>query len=319
MIKTSIYKPITMLMVLLTVVVFGLYTYRMMSVNMLPDFTIPVVTAVVVYPGASPEELESTVIKPIEDQVELIDGIDYMTAYALENYAIFVMIFTMDVSVDVAANDVREKIEAVQLQFPDAVEDAVIQKVDINAQSIVDFALTAPVDQTELRTFAENYVNPKLSSVPGVASVDIFGGTEREISIELNKEAMVSRNVDIATIMGIVGQSNLTNPFGDIQGDLKNTSIRMDAKFKSVDEISSLLIPTATGAIRLHRSEEHTSELQSRPHLVCRLLLEKKKIKDKQAFDGTERKLSHRRALAQTRTVIQHPFQHGFAEIVFVE
>lgn len=252
MIKTSIYKPITMLMVLLTVVVFGLYTYRMMSVNMLPDFTIPVVTAVVVYPGASPEELESTVIKPIEDQVELIDGIDYMTAYALENYAIFVMIFTMDVSVDVAANDVREKIEAVQLQFPDAVEDAVIQKVDINAQSIVDFALTAPVDQTELRTFAENYVNPKLSSIPGVASVDIFGGTEREISIELNKEAMVSRNVDIATIMGIVGQSNLTNPFGDIQGDLKNTSIRMDAKFKSVDEISSLLIPTATGAIRLH-------------------------------------------------------------------
>src|SRR5690554_7262748 len=67
------------------------------------------------------------------------------------------------------------------------------------------------------------------------------------------------------------------------------------------------------------RSEEHTSELQSRPRLVCRLLLEKKKIKNKQAFDGTERKLSHRRALAQTRTVIQHPFQHGFAEIVFVE
>ena len=76
MIKASIYKPITMLMVLLTVVVFGIYTYRMMAVNMLPDFTIPVVTAVVVYPGASPEELESTIIKPIEDQVELIDGID---------------------------------------------------------------------------------------------------------------------------------------------------------------------------------------------------------------------------------------------------
>ena len=135
MIKASIYKPITMLMVLLTVVVFGIYTYRMMAVNMLPDFTIPVVTAVVVYAGASPEELESTVIKPIEDQIELIDGIDYTTAYALENYAIFVMMFNMGVNVDVAANDVREKIEAVQLSFPDAVEDAIIQKVDINGTS----------------------------------------------------------------------------------------------------------------------------------------------------------------------------------------
>lgn len=251
MIKASIYKPITMLMVLLTVVVFGIYTYRMMAVNMLPDFTIPVITAVVVYAGASPEELESTVIKPIEDQVELIDGIDYTTAYALENYAIFVMTFNMDVDVDVAANDVREKIAAVQLDFPDAVEDAVIQKVDINGQSIIDFALTGPVDQTELRTLADNYINPKISSVPGVASVDLFGGTEREISVELNKEAMISHSVDIATIMGIVGQANLTGPFGEMKGNIKNTNIRLDSKFKNLDEIRTLEIPTKTGTIRL--------------------------------------------------------------------
>lgn len=224
----------------------------MMAVNMLPDFTIPVVTAVVVYAGASPEELESTVIKPIEDQVELIDGIDYMTAYALENYAIFIMMFNMGINVDVAANDVREKIETVQLDFPDAVEDAVIQKVDINGQSIIDFALTGPVDQTELRTLADDFINPKISSVPGVASVDIFGGTEREISVELNKEAMVSHNVDIATIMGIIGQANLTSPFGEMDGKIKNTNIRLNSKFDNLDELRSLEIPTARGAIRLN-------------------------------------------------------------------
>src|SRR5690554_7064984 len=96
----------------------------------------------------------------------------------------------------------------------------------------------------------------------------------------------------------------------------------IDAPDPLARECGIILIGHPNAAItpfELERSEEHTSELQSRPHLVCRLLLEKKKIKNKQAFDGTERKLSHRRALAQTRTVIQHPFQHGFAEIVFVE
>jgi HAE1 family hydrophobic/amphiphilic exporter-1 len=90
MIKASIYKPITMLMVLLTVVVFGVYTYRMMPVDMLPKFEIPCSNSIHCLQGASPGELESTVIKPIEDQIELIDGIDYVKAYAMENYAIFV-------------------------------------------------------------------------------------------------------------------------------------------------------------------------------------------------------------------------------------
>ena len=82
MIKASIYKPITMLMVILTVVVFGIYTYSMMPVNMLPNFEVPVVTATVKYTGASTDELETTVIKPVEDQVELIDGIDYPQGYS---------------------------------------------------------------------------------------------------------------------------------------------------------------------------------------------------------------------------------------------
>ena len=88
MIKASIYKPITMLMVILAVVVFGLYTYTMMVVDLLPKFDVPVVTATIVYPGANPEEIETTIIKPIEDQVELVDGIDYVQSICLENYGI---------------------------------------------------------------------------------------------------------------------------------------------------------------------------------------------------------------------------------------
>lgn len=251
MIKTSIYKPITMLMVILSVVVFGVYTYSMMAVNMIPDIEIPVVTASVVYKGASPEEIESTVIKPIEDQIELIDGIDYMQAYALENYAIFVVMFNMGVNVDVAASDVRDKIELVQVDFPDEVEDAVIQKVDINGSAIVELALTGPANQTELRTMADDIISPKISATKGVASVDLFGGTERQINVELNKEAMMARNVDISTVMGLITAANLNYPFGSLDGKTKNTTVRTSSKFTSMDEIRNTEIPTSTGVVRL--------------------------------------------------------------------
>ena len=192
MIKASIYKPITMLMVILTVVVFGIYTYSMMPVNMLPDFEVPVVTATVRYTGASPEELESTVIKPIEDEVELIDGIDYVKAYGREHYAIFVIMFEMGVDVDVAAADVRDKISQASADFPDAVEEPIISKMDINASAIMNFAFTGPVSSTELRQKAEDEIKPLLTATSGVASVDLFGGTIRQIAVELRKDDMLS-------------------------------------------------------------------------------------------------------------------------------
>ena len=145
MIKASIYKPITMLMVILAVVVFGLYTYTMMVVDLLPKFDVPVVTATIVYPGANPEEIETTIIKPVEDQVELVDGIDYVQSICLENYGIVVAMFNMGIDVDVAANDVRSKIELAAADFPDAVEAPIISKVDINASAIMSISFTGPL------------------------------------------------------------------------------------------------------------------------------------------------------------------------------
>ena len=242
MIKASIYKPITMLMVILTVVVFGLYTYSMMVVDLMPKFDVPVVTGTIIYPGANPEEIETTIIKPIEEQVELVDGIDYVQSICLEN---------MGINVDVAANDVRSKIELAAADFPDAVEAPIISKVDINGAAIMAISFTGPLNSTELRQKVEDEIEPLFTSVPGVASVDLFGGTTRQISIELDKDKMIDRNVDIATIMGIFGQANVNNPVGEVIGKHKNTTVRTAGKFTSLDEMRDMDIPTAKGVIKL--------------------------------------------------------------------
>ena len=251
MIKASIYKPITMLMVILTVVVFGLYTYSMMVVDLMPKFDVPVVTGTIIYPGANPEEIETTIIKPIEEQVELVDGIDYVQSICLENYGIVVAMFNMGINVDVAANDVRSKIELAAADFPDAVEAPIISKVDINGAAIMAISFTGPLNSTELRQKVEDEIEPLFTSVPGVASVDIFGGTTRQISIELDKDKMIDRNVDIATIMGIFGQANVNNPVGEVIGKHKNTTVRTAGKFTSLDEMRDMDIPTAKGVIKL--------------------------------------------------------------------
>ena len=256
MIKASIYKPITMLMVILTVVVFGLYTYSMMVVDLMPKFDVPVVTGTIIYPGANPEEIETTIIKPIEEQVELVDGIDYVQSICLENYGIVIAMFNMGINVDVAANDVRSKIELAAADFPDAVEAPIISKVDINGAAIMSISFTGPLNSTELLQKVEDEIEPLFTSVPGVASVDLFGGTTRQISIELDKDKMIDRNVDIATIMGIFGQANVNNPVGEVIGKHKNTTVRTAGKFTSLDEMRDMDIPTQTGVIKLSEIAE---------------------------------------------------------------
>ena len=251
MIKASIYKPITMLMVILTVVVFGLYTYSMMVVDLMPKFEVPVVTGTIIYQGANPEEIETTIIKPIEEQVELVDGIDYVQSICLENYGIVVAMFNMGVNVDVAANDVRSKIELASVNFPDAVQAPIISKVDINGQAIMAISFTGPLNSTELRQKVEDEIEPLFTSVSGVASVDLFGGTTRQISIEVDKEKMKDRGVDIGTMMGLYGQSNVNLPVGEVIGKHKNTTVRTAGKFRNLDEMRDMEIPTATGVVKL--------------------------------------------------------------------
>ena len=252
-----------MLMVILTVVVFGLYTYSMMVVDLMPKFDVPVVTGTIIYPGANPEEIETTIIKPIEEQVELVDGIDYVQSICLENYGIVVAMFNMGINVDVAANDVRSKIELAAADFPDAVQAPIISKVDINGAAIMSISFTGPLNSTELRQKVEDEIEPLFTSVPGVASVDLFGGTTRQISIELDKDKMIDRNVDIATIMGIFGQANVNNPIGEVIGKHKNTTVRTAGKFTSLDEMRDLDIPTQTGVIKLSEIAEVKDTVES--------------------------------------------------------
>lgn len=251
MIKTSVYRPILMLMVLTTFVVFGFYTFRLTGINMMPDIDIPYVTVQIVYPGAGPTEIESSVIEKLEDPLSLIDGIDEVMAVSGEGFCIFTLKFNMGTDINVAATDVKDKIDATLSDLPSEIEDPIVSKLDIGDKPIVNLALLGPGSEVELRRFAEDVVKVSLAQVSGVASVEISGGKEREIQVEVRKADLEAHQLTFDDLIAMIQGNNLNYPLGNLKLSRTEMNIRLNAEFANVDSLKQLIIPTQTGMVRL--------------------------------------------------------------------
>ncbi|NLB63835.1 MAG: efflux RND transporter permease subunit [Fibrobacter sp.] len=251
MIRTSIYRPILMLMILTTFVVFGIYTFRLTPVAMMPEFDIPYVTIQLIYPGAGPREIENSVLEEIEEQLELLDGIDEVISFAFESFAIVVLKFQMGLDINVAANDAKEKLDQLRKDLPLDLEDPIISKLDITNMPILSLALTGDINASELRIIADDDIKPALSQVMGVASVDIIGGLEREILVKLHKNNLEARDLTAEQVVGTIMGSNLNFPLGNVRTERQEMNLRYNAEFESIEELAALEMPTATGIVRL--------------------------------------------------------------------
>nr|HQH13378.1 efflux RND transporter permease subunit [Candidatus Sumerlaeota bacterium] len=176
----SIKRPVAMTCLIIALTFLGVNSFRKMGLELMPKMDIPYITIVTVYPGASPVDIEVDVAKRIEDAVSSIDGIKHVASLCMENVAQTIIEFDIGIDVNVAANDVREKIDKIISDFPSDVEKPVIMKFDINALPIVTLALTGDVSIEELYDYADNNLRDKLSVLAGVANVELIGGSERE-------------------------------------------------------------------------------------------------------------------------------------------
>jgi len=145
----SIRRPIAMSCLIIGLTLLGMNAYRKMGLELMPKADIPYVTVVTIYPGASPEELETDVAKRIEDAVVSIDGLKHVSSSCMENVCQTLLEFQLDVDVDIAATDVREKQDLIRADLPVDVEDPIIQKFDFNAKPIITLALTGDVKLDE--------------------------------------------------------------------------------------------------------------------------------------------------------------------------
>lgn len=243
----SVKRPIAMGCLIIALSLLGLNAYRKMGLELMPKMDIPYITVTTVYPGASPEEIETDIAKRIEDQVVAIDGLRHVSSSAMEDVCQTLLEFNLDVDVDIAATDVREKLDLIRSDFPEAVEDPQILKFDVNAKPIIQLALAGSAPLDELYDYADNTLRDRLTVISGVAEVRLVGGAEREVHVVLNREELAARGLASTDVVTVIQNGVRTIPSGRVRDRGTEFSVKFDADYDQVEDLASLEIANRDG------------------------------------------------------------------------
>ena len=243
----SVKKPVAMSCLLIGLTILGLNAVRKMGIELMPRMDTPYITITTIYPGANPEQIETDVAKRIEDVVVTIEGLKHVSSMAMENVCQTMLEFELDVDVDIAATDVREKLDLIRNDFPDDVEDPKILKYDINAEPIANIALTGTETITELYDYADNTLRDKLTVISGVADVTLVGGAKKQVQIILDRQLLAQKGLSSLNVVEAVRQKIKTIPSGRIQDGGIEYTVKFDADFKNIDDIGMLEVANENG------------------------------------------------------------------------
>lgn len=243
----SIKRPVLMSMVLITFLLFGFIGYNNLPLTLMPDFNLPVITVQTVYAGSGPLEIESQITKKIEDEVASLSLIDKMASYSMDSVSIVQIQFEMSKDENVALQEVKDKVDQIINELPSGADKPVVQKLDITATPVMDIIMEGNVPATELYDLADGRVKERISQIDGVGKVNIVGGEEREIRVELDKRVVYENSISLAQLAGIIANATLDMPGGNLKEGGQEYSVRLSGEFDSIDTIKNFNVPTPAG------------------------------------------------------------------------
>lgn len=249
MIASFVKRPVTTIMFVLFFIILGLVSFFNLNIEQSPRIEFPLVAINVTYPGASPLEIETQVIKKIEDSVVEISEIKKVESRSFENFGYILVEFYLSADVNNKLIEVKDKVEVVLNDLPDDIDRPIVQKVDPFAQSVVDLVLSSSEHNlTELYEYADTNLKNQFSKISGVGNVDIFGGREREFRVELYPDLMKQKFISIEQVVGQMKARNLTVPSGNIDQKQNSVSVRFEGEFKNLEDLKNLQLNTSEGA-----------------------------------------------------------------------
>lgn len=245
--NASLNRPVTITVIIIAMVVMGAYSYLGLGMEFLPSVDMPVVTVVTVYPGAGPEEVETLVTDVIEDAVSEVNGIDEIKSTSMENVSQIAIQFEMEMDVNIAAVDIKEKVDAAIANLPEDAESPVIMKLDVNASPVANLVVTGSRPLEDLYELTDNRIKDYFSKIPGIASAEIFGGKIREIQVLVDQSSLTAHGLTLMHIVGALGEGNIDLPSGRVTENKTEYSIRLNGEFETLEEIQDFELVNSSG------------------------------------------------------------------------
>ncbi|UCA60897.1 efflux RND transporter permease subunit [Chryseobacterium rhizoplanae] len=247
--EISIKRP-SLVIVLFTILTLGgILSYTLMGYELIPKFETNMVTISTVYPGASPAEVETSVTRKIEDAVGSLENVKKVESSSYESLSVIMVQLNNGADVDFALNDAQRKVNAILGDLPDDVKAPSLNKFSLDDLPIITMSISSDkLNSKDLYDLLDKKIEPIFSRVNGVAQVDLVGGQEREIQVNLDEKKLQGYGLSIGDVQQAILSSNLDFPTGSLKTRTTKSTIRLSGKYKSTEEMNNLVVSNKNGA-----------------------------------------------------------------------
>lgn len=251
----------------------GLVSYLSLPVESFPAIKQPIVVVAAPYVGVAPSDMETLVVQPIEDKLQELQKIKKLSSQSIEGYASIVAEFEPDIDIDEAVRKVREKVDLSRPDLPNDFEDPIIQEINFENIPIVTISIVGNQSLVRLKEIAED-LQDELEEIPGVLEVNLNGGLEREVKVDVNPSRLRYYNIGLNDITEAIQNENLTIPGGSMKSNTLKWTVRVPGEFHSIEELSNIVVNSDNGPVYLRdvaevsmgfKEQETLSRLNSKP------------------------------------------------------
>jgi HAE1 family hydrophobic/amphiphilic exporter-1 len=270
LIDVCIERPILTLMLILSLLVFGLLGYRQLGVDQLPNMEFPVVTITAQLEGAAPEVMEEDVTEVLEEHLNTIGGLRELRSQTFHGASVITAEFELERDLDQAAQDVRDKVSRARWELPKELEPPVVDKINLSSRPILWLPINSDRPPVEVTEFLKYSLKPALETIDGVASVELFGRRERAIRIWVDGDALRSRGLSISDLMAAVGREHVERPGGRVESSQIEYSLKTAAEFETVEQLADLIVAHVDGADVRLRDVARVEDGAEDPRMLAR-------------------------------------------------
>ncbi len=241
-------RPVFTTMLIMALVVMGWFSYERLGLDLLPKIDRPTITITTRLAGASPEEMETQITKPIEEVVNTINGLEELRSSTSEGNSRVTAVFALERDPDVAAQDVRDKISTILAKFPKDTDPPIVEKFDPDAAPVLAIVVSARRDQREITEFVDQRIKQPLETISGVGSITFVGDRKREIQVTLDPRKMAAYRVSIEQAKQALERQNLEIPGGRVSFGDSEKVLRTMGRLRTAEQFGDVIVATTAGA-----------------------------------------------------------------------